>query len=394
VTAGTDYRPLGGMRVLDLARLIPGDLTTRKLAELGADVVKFEALPNGDYLRANPPFHDGRSVKHLLLNRGKRSVIGDVRTQEGRALFDRLVARADALVEVSVPDAWKRAGLDLEELRRRHPQLVICSITAFGLEGTLAQLPAHGMSMDALAGVAPVVTGHAGRPEFGYLAITSFANESAASNAALAVTAAVMHARATGQGQWIDISCWDSAADLSRMEIGYLSAGVDQRSEEKPDTPLYAIYEAADGRQVVLCAIEAHFWRRFCTGVNRPDLLGEWQPEPGSVAAWGTPRARTELEALFKTAEGREWLQRLLDWQVPGGLVVQPRDLPSLDHARSRGLYWTDPADGLTYTRSPIRWVTGDRPGQHDEPAPELGADSDSVLRDWCGEEERMSRAH
>jgi crotonobetainyl-CoA:carnitine CoA-transferase CaiB-like acyl-CoA transferase len=383
-----DYRPLQGMRVLDLARLIPGDLATRKLAELGADVVKFEAPPHGDYLRANPPFHDGRSIKHLLLNRGKRSVIGDVRTPEGLALFNRLVAHADALIEVSVPGAWRRAGLDLSELRRRHPRLVICSITAFGLEGSLAQLPAHGMSMDALAGVAPVVADPGGRLRFGYLAITSFANESAAANAALAVTAAVTHARATGEGQWIDISCWDSAADLSRMEIAYLSAGTDQRAEEAADTPFYAIYEAADGQQVVLCAIEARFWKRFCDGVSRPDLFDEWQPEPGSVAAFGTPRARKELEALFKTAEGRQWLQRLLDWQVPGGLVVQPRDLPSLDHARSRQLYWTDPSDGLRYTRSPIRWSTGARPGQDDRAAPELGADSELVVREWCGDED------
>jgi alpha-methylacyl-CoA racemase len=386
-----EYRPLAGMRILDLARLIPGDLATRKLAELGADVVKFEALPHGDYLRANPPFHEGRSVKHLLLNRGKRSVAGDVRTPEGRALFDRPVTQADALVEVSVPGAWKRAGLDLGELRQRHPRLVICSITAFGLEGSLARLPAHGMSMDALAGVAPVVTDSAGRPQFGYLAITSFANESAAASAALAVTAAVMHARTTGEGQWIDISCWDSAADLSRMEIAYLSAGVDQRADEVPDTPLYAIYETADGQQMVLCAIEAHFWKRFCDGVNRPDLIEEWQPEPGSVAAWGTPRARTELETLFKTADGRQWLQRLVDWQVPGGLVVQPRDLPSLDHARSRELYWTDPSDGVTYTRSPIRWADGPRPGQDDRPAPELGADSDAVLHEWCGDEDGLA---
>jgi alpha-methylacyl-CoA racemase len=387
VAAASDYRPLQGMRVLDLARLIPGDLATRKLAELGADVVKFEAPPQGDYLRANPPFHHGRSVKHLLLNRGKRSVIGDVRTPEGLALFNRLVAHADALIEVSVPGAWRRAGLDFDELRRRHPRLVICSITAFGQEGSLAQLPAHGMSMDALAGVAPVVTDSAGRLRFGYLAITSFANESAASNAALAVTAAVMHARATGEGQWIDISCWDSAADLSRMETAYLSAGADQRAEEAADTPFYAIYEAADGQQVVLCAIEARFWKRFCDGVKRPDLLGEWQPEPGSVAAFGTPHARTELEALFKSADGRQWLQRLLGWQVPGGLVVQPRDLPSLDHARARGLYWTDPSDGLRYTRSPIRWSTGARPGQADRAAPELGADSELVVREWCGGE-------
>jgi alpha-methylacyl-CoA racemase len=379
------YRPLAGLRVLDLARLIPGDLATRKLAELGADVVKFEALPHGDHLRANPPFHDGRSIKHLLLNRGKRSVTGDVRTPEGRALFDELVAQVDALVEVSVPGAWKRAGLDLEELRRRHPRLVICSITAFGQDGPLALLPAHGMSMDALAGVAPITVDAAGRPQFSYLAITSFANESAAANAALAVTAAVMHARATGEGQWIDISCWDSAVDLSRMEIGYLSGGADQRAEEKPDAPLYAIYEAADGKRVVICAIEAHFWKRFCAGVGRPDLLDEWQPEPGSVAAFGTPKLRIELEALFATASSEDWLERFVAWQVPGGLVVEPRDLPHVQHAQAREMYWTDPADGIVHTRSPIRWIDGTRAGQDDSAAPAIGADSEAVVADWLG---------
>src|SRR5258708_40976 len=123
--------PLSGVRVIDCSRLIPGDYTTMLLAELGADVIKVEGPPAGDYLRGIPPMHGEMSAMYLSLNRSKRSIGVDHRSEEGRKLIERLVAESDVFVEVSAPGSMKRFGLDYESLLKIKPDLVYCSITGY-----------------------------------------------------------------------------------------------------------------------------------------------------------------------------------------------------------------------------------------------------------------------
>lgn len=354
---------------------------TRHLADLGADVVKVEAPGAVDYLRTIPPLYEGQGHHHWNLNRGKRSLALDLKDAAQRTTFFRLAEVADVIVEVSHPGRFLAMGVDFAELRRRRPALVVASVTAYGQDGFLAQLPAHGMSMDAMAGAAYIVR-RDGRAYFGRGPVTSLANEAAANHGALAVVAALYSARTTGEGAWIDVSCWDAAAEMNRAAITYNLVEGKPRDLGMDDWSLYAIYRAADGRDVVLCAIERKFWERFCTGVGRTDLISSWGSE-GSVD-YGDAGLRQELEAIFATAPAEEWLRRLIEWDVPGGLIVTSDELAEFEQKTGRQLIERDWAGKMPNILSPIRWLDdGTRPGAGARPASAAGADTAAVIQEW-----------
>lgn len=387
------YYPLKGIRILDLARLIPGDLATRKLADLGADVVKLEPPGTGDYLRHIPPKLRNEPLMHWCLNRNKRSVTADLKTEEGLDLFRQLAGRADVIVEVSVPGSFQRLGIDFAELRKERPELVVCSLTGFGQNGELAVLPSHGMSMDAQAGCV-VVTEYKGRPVVDYSLGSSLASELGAANAATAVCAAIYRSKTTGEGEWIDISCWDSAVEMQRLSI--LRAVVAEqsgepvsshgRTEDPRDWVLYALYRAADDRLIMFCAQEFRFWKRFCEGVDRNDLLDRWDGQGNSVDNRPNDEwLRAELVSIFASADAQSWFDRFREWQVPGALLMRPADIIRSSHFAERGLL-QHTSGTLPHIADPIRWLSdGSRPGDQAHPAPPLGEHNQQVLEDWLG---------
>jgi len=378
------YRPLAGVRVLDLARLIPGDLLTRHLADLGADVVKVEPPGAVDYLRTIPPLYEGEGHHHWNLNRGKRSIALDLRNEREHQTFMRLADVADVIVEVSHPGRFAALGVDFGAIRRRRPELVVASVTAYGQTGPLAQLPAHGMSMDAMAGVA-FIARREGRAFFGRGPVTSLANEAAANHGAIAVIAALYSARMTGQGAWIDVSCWDAAAEMNRAAITYNLIEGRPREIGMDSWSLYSIYEASDGREVVLCAIERKFFERFCAGIGRPDLMSAWEAGEASVD-YGNESLRQTLEKVFRMATAEEWLHRLIAWDVPGGLIVTSDELAEFEVWTERGLVERDWIGRVPNVLGAVRFLDdGSRPGQGAGPASQAGADTAAVVESWLG---------
>ena len=382
------FKPLSGVRVLDLARLIPGDLASRKLADMGADVVKVEGPGVGDYLRVLPPRVGAVGVHHWNLNRNKRSIQIDIHSSEGRETLLRLVNVTDVVLEVSVPGRYQAAGLDFSAWRKARPELIVCSLSGFGQTGPWATLPSHGMNLDALAGCVPT-RARDGRLEIDYSLSTSLANELGAVNAALAITAAVFAARTTGCGQWVDISCWDAAVEIQRSALARAGAGLPVDATEMNGSVLYNLYACQDDAHIVLCAIEQKFWERFCSGIRRPDLIVAWQGPPGGVDhRAGDLQLRHELDKIFLTADSQTWFKRFLEWQVPGSPILSGEDLATLEHARSRRLVSNVTGAPLAHIADPIRWVDSDsRPGDKARPSPDLDADRAAILHDWLGAE-------
>lgn len=379
------HLPLSGVRVLDLSRLIPGALTTRKLSDLGADVVKVEQPGRGDYLRTIPPLVDGEGVMNRVLNRGKRSVAVDLRTPEGRATFESLAAVADVVVEVSRPGRLEELGVDFAGLRRRRPELVVCSVTGFGRTGPLASLPSHGMNIDALAGCLAVERGGDG-PRLSSAVFTSLAAELGALNAALAITAAVGWARATGEGAWIDASCWDAAVEANRLNLAYQRATGEFMPPVSEFGPLYDVYETSDGEVLLFCAIERKFWEAFCRDVGREDLVDTWE---GQDVSFGPQILRKELEAIFARDTAAEWSRRFLEHGIPGSWVVDPAHLHEMDHFTARDFIGPS-SDGsaIPEVGDAIRWLEpAGRAGLGAAAAPGLGANTDAVLAEWLGRE-------
>jgi len=372
------YRPLEGIRILDISRLYPGALATKKLADLGADVVKVEEPGRGDYIRTIPPLVGGKGVLHMLLDPGKRSVALNLNRPDDLATFHRLAWAADVIVESARPGRWGEIGVDLAELRRRRRELVVCSVSGFGQTGPLAPLPSHGMNMDALSGIL-ILADWKGRQRFISLGF-SIGVEMGASNAALGIAAAIYGAKTNGEGVWIDASCWDGAVETQRMPIAaHVGAGAPIGELHDPGA-LYDLYETVDGKLVLFCAIERKFWESFCGGVARPDLAARWS---GADVDFGDTSLREELEKIFVTKTAAEWEKHFFEWDVPGSAVLRISEVLEHPHTAARALVG---GDGKPLVSNPLRWHDlGERPGDEFTEPPGLGEHTEEVLNEWLG---------
>jgi alpha-methylacyl-CoA racemase len=278
------YQPLAGIKVLDLGILIPAALTSGKLAALGADVVNVEQPPHGDRVRVVPPLgDDGESPQHMGQNWGKRSIGLDVRDPEGRAVILALARQADVIVENQLAGFWAEQGIDFAALRTERSALVVCSVTGFGQTGPWASLPSRGLNMDALADTLNIEW-EDGQPHRGWT-FTSWGNELGTAFAAMAILAALVAVRTTGEGAWIDLSCWDALVESHRTEIALTRRTKRPVSMHAPQRQaLYDTYLSSDGVPVLLGTLEPKFWARFCENIGRADLVAR---HGGATLAFG-----------------------------------------------------------------------------------------------------------
>jgi alpha-methylacyl-CoA racemase len=239
-------KPLEGIRVLDLTRLLPGAYATLLLTQLGADVVKVEDPRGGDTMRS---LAGGPSRFFEPLNRGKRSVTLDLRSPDAAVVLDALLARADVLVESFRPSTARRLGVDAAAIRARHPRIVCASMSGFGQSGPYAERAAHDINYQALAGLLrpPRLPG----PLVGDIG--------SAQQAALAIVAALFERSRTGTGSTIDISLHEAALVWSIFP-----------ATDDLDRARYNVYETADGLWLALGALEEKFWTGFCERAGLP----------------------------------------------------------------------------------------------------------------------------
>jgi crotonobetainyl-CoA:carnitine CoA-transferase CaiB-like acyl-CoA transferase len=370
--------PLAGVRVLDMTRLVPGSLATRRLADLGADVVKIEEPGRGDYSRTIPPLVDGQGVIHHVLNRGKRSVALDMKTPAGMDAVRELTRAADVIVEVSRPGRLAEIGLDLHALRAERPKLVVCRITGFGQTGSLAALPSHGMNTEAYGGCLNSEN-RDGKPHIS--SRVAIGIEVGGINAASAILAALFRAERTGVGAELDVSCWDAAVDMQRYDLSLLATDGRMMIQSGDLGPLYDLYRTSDDKLVIFCAIEYKFWENFCRGVQRPDLLPRWSSD-GDVDYGTDNTLRHDLEKILRARTRDEWDRFFLDWDVPACPVYDTADLMDQPHFTERQMLRAGKGP-MPNLGDPVVWMGECRPGLDAAPAPELGADTDAVLSDW-----------
>lgn len=301
--------PLDGLRVLDLTRLLPGGFCSLLLADFGADVVKVEDTGLGDYLRWSPPHYDGAdptaaSALFMALNRGKRSIRIDLKTQGGREVLLALARQADVLLESFRPGVLDRLGVGYERLAADNPRLVYCAITGYGQNGPYRERSGHDLNYLGLCGLLGL-TGDAGGPPVqaaGQIADVG----GGALMAAVGVLIALRERERSGLGQLVDCSMFDGALSwLALVAAQTFAAG---RAPRRGELPLggaiacYRPYRCADG-YVTLAALEPKFWRAFCAGVKREDLVdGAFDP-PGS----DTHRAVSEILAARTREQWREF---------------------------------------------------------------------------------------
>jgi crotonobetainyl-CoA:carnitine CoA-transferase CaiB-like acyl-CoA transferase len=297
---------LDGIRVLDLSRLLPGGFCSLLLADFGADVIKVEDTGIGDYIRFSPPHYEGAdpsagSALFLALNRGKRSIRIDLKSESGRAVFERLVADADVLLESFRPGVMDRLGVGYAQLRAINPRLVYCAITGYGQDGPNRDRPGHDMNYLGLNGLLALTGDADGPPVQSAGQIADLGG--GALPAALGIMFALRERDRSGEGQLVDCSMFDgSLAWLALVAAEALAGG---RAARRGKLPLaggltcYRPYACADG-YVTLGALEPKFWAAFCRGVQRDDLLEHAFDPPGSPA-------HREVSAIFATRTREQW---------------------------------------------------------------------------------------
>jgi crotonobetainyl-CoA:carnitine CoA-transferase CaiB-like acyl-CoA transferase len=291
----TPDRPLDGVRVLDLTRLLPGPFATQQLADLGAQVIKIEDTGAGDYANA--------SVR-ALINRGKRAIRIDLKRPEGLAVFLRLARDADVIVEGFRPGVMRRLGADYETVAAINPRIVYCSISGFGQDGPLAQMPAHDINYVALAGVADQV-GNTHGPALSNLPLGD--QLGGTMTAAMRICAALYGAARTGRGAFLDIAIADSVLAQAVIPRAMLSehGRVPPLGEGRLTGALacYGFYRTSDNRWLSVGALERKFWNALCERIARSDLA----PLHDTHDAATESRVRAELAAIFAAQPLAHW---------------------------------------------------------------------------------------
>lgn len=361
---------LAGLRVLDLTRYIPGPYCTQLLAALGADVVKIEEPPFGDATRAVPPAPEGASVAHAVLNRGKRSLLVDLRQDTGVEIVRRLAVRADVLVEAFRPGVLERRGLGAEALRALNPRLVYCSLSGFGAQGELAQRAGHDITYAARAGLLDLNRDAGGAPRIPGFQV---ADVSGALSATIAILAALLARARDGQGQQVTVSLLGAALAQVTLAAARGVAGGARPDELMGTHACYQIYRCADGRHLAVGALEPKFWERLCRALELPELIGR---------QWERPEQRdhthARLSERFATRGCDEWL-RLLG---PLDACVEPVLTPeqAVADAQARAHVSEVEVGGLRLPAVGVPFQLHGTPAWLPSQAPEAGAHGAELL--------------
>lgn len=364
---------LEGIRVLDLTRMLAGPYATMILADLGAEVIKIEP-PEGDEIRKmGPPFVNGESAYFMAVNRNKKSVVLDLRTPHGVEAFEKLSVAADVMIDNFRPGVLESLGIAHPRMRSLNRRLVCCSLSSFGEEGPMRDLPAFDLVIQAWSG-AMSVTGEAGRPP-ARLGIP-LGDLAGGMYAAVGILAALVRRGKTGEGERLELSLLDCLAAMTTYLAQYHFADGrvpgPQGSRHESCVP-YGAYLAADGWLVVGVFTE-RFWEGFCRALA-------WTPDPKWSTNERRVKDRVELEARISstlvTRPVRHWLERLQAERVPAAPVLSLDRTLSLEQLLLRGMIvgYTHPVAG------PVRTLADPILRGEPKPSPTLGQHT----RDYLG---------
>ncbi len=388
--------PLAGVRVLESALLGPGAITTH-LADLGAEVIKIEP-PQGDYIREMTwPIIQGNSLLHLHIHRGKQSLALDLRKPEAVEIYKELARGADVVVEAMRPGALARRGLGFEDLVKLNPKLVFCNISGYGMTGPYHEMPSHGIAYDTWAGLVNPATDAEGFcyiPEHASMGI-----HAGPLFGALGILAAVIRARASGQGCMLEIAQSDAAAymDWYRSETwlayerpesevtGNKSDNYERRAAGTAgmkEGVRYQIYEASDGH-VLLMASEQEFWKNFCAGVGRMDLFEKWPGSKFADHARNNRELQRALREIFEAKTCAEWIAFGNQHNTPIAPVNTPKTILRDPQFQHRFPLYSHAEHGADMLPFPVKFLGEELPPPSH--APTVGQHSDEVLRNTLG---------
>ena len=384
-------KPLEGLKVLELARILAGPWVGQLLADLGADVVKVERPGAGDDTRGwGPPFIEGADGGDLsaayfhACNRGKRSIAADFETPEGQDIVRRLAAQADVVIENFKVGGLKKYGLDYEGLKRVNPRLVYCSITGFGQDGPYAARAGYDFMIQGMGGIMDLTGDPEGEPQkIGVAYVDIFTGV----YSVVGILAALRRRDQTGEGAHLDMALLDvQTSVLANQAMNYLASGKTPRrmGNAHPNIVPYQVFPVSDGHVIVAVGNDGQF-ARFVSVLGQPDLAGDERFRTNA----GRVRYRTELVPLLTVLTlrfSREALLSALESQgVPAGPINTVADVFADPQVVARGMRIDLPSaaaggGAIPSVRSPI--VLDGEPMAAGRPSPRLGEHTEEVLND------------
>lgn len=371
---------LDGITVVDLSRLIAGPYAAMALADLGARVIKVEALAGEDGRHLGPPFYGDSSVTYMSCNRGKESLAIDVRKPAGRAILDRLIARSQVVVHNFRPDFAEKYALTYDAVRATHPEIVYAAVTAFGERGAYRLRPAVDSVVQGMAGGFYASGDEGDDPIRMGLPLVDVA---CGMCGAFGILAAVMHWRQTGRGQAVETALIDTMFNLMAAKVGELA--VEHREPARAiNLPIAAPsrhFRAGDGRWFSVSVISDGAFRRFCEAIDRPAWVDDPRYATNADRVARRPEMAVELQTIFATRPAAHWVDVFAAVDIPSGPVNTVSE--AMADPILAGRFVTHPAlPGLPLIPFPSRLSEGMLSPDAMAPPPRAGEHSEALLRE------------
>lgn len=359
--------PLENITILDVSRLLPGPYCSMMLADLGCDVIKIEQPGTGDYTRWMPPFIHKESARFLSVNRNKKSMTLNLKSEKGKNIFFELAEKADVVLESFRPGTTEKLGIDYDHVTSVNPKIIYCSLTAYGHTGTYKEKAAHDINIVGLGGVLSITAGKT-------IPGVQIADTTGGLLACIGILSALIAREKTHTGQFIDISMLDGIISLLTVHAGKYFASQDSMN---PDSMIlsggfacYNVYETKDKKYVTFGALEPKFWKKFCVFVHREELIDcQFQKDQNELI--------NKVENIFLQRTQKEWIHTL----PVCAPVYSLSDVFTDDHVVERDMVQTidHPAGKITQLGIPIKFSR--TPGKIRSPPPLFGEHTEIILK-------------
>jgi crotonobetainyl-CoA:carnitine CoA-transferase CaiB-like acyl-CoA transferase len=374
-------KPLAGIKVLDLTKVLAGPLCTQALADLGAEVIKIEPLGLGDDTRGWPPFRgEGLGAVFLCVNRNKRSLSVDLKTPEGRALVHELARRSDIAIESYGTGVAERLGIDSKSLQEINERIIHCSISGFGREGPLSKAPGYDVILQAFAGIMSMT----GDENGGYIrSPVSPIDQMTGTHAIIGIMAAILERQTTGKGGTVKVSLFETALALQRYNLqSYFQLEVQPPKCGSGHESLcpYQAFEALDG-PIMLGVANDNLWRKFCKISGLDDIVDDPRFRTNADRAKNRALTVATVQTVIADHTIAFWIDSLTAAGIPCSPINTMAQLLEHPHTQASGVFvdYEHPVIGATRSVGQP-YLLNDEPREAGTPPPLNGQHTDEIL--------------
>jgi CoA:oxalate CoA-transferase len=375
--------PLSGITIVDLSRILAGPYCTLLLAEMGARVIKVEAPNGGDDARQYGPFTNGKSTYFASVNRGKESIALDLKAAKDKEIFERLLDKADAIVENFRPGTMERLGYGWESLHKRYPRLIYAAASGFGHTGPYSHYPSYDMVVQGLGGIMSIT----GVPDGPLVRIgTSIGDLAGGLYTTIALNAALLHREKTGEATKVDIALFDcQLALLENAIMRYTTSGEipGPMGARHPSITPFEAFTTKDGN-IIIAAGNDGLWVKLTEALGHPELAQNPDYKTNPLRNQHQPQLKAEIDAILSANTTEHWINVLEAAGIPCGPVNNVAQAIAHPQTAARNMLVEvkDATTGkLSLAGNPMKFSAFDDPATR-EPAPDLDADRAKILRE------------